>query len=236
MKTNIAAWKRGIKTGIPIAFGYFAVSFSFGILCKQAGLNPFEAVLMSATNLTSAGQFAGLTMIAAMATVIEIAVAQLIINSRYLLMSFSLSQKIPTDTPIYHRLLMSYGITDEIFGVSIAEPGKLNPYFMYGVMTVAVPGWALGTLSGVISGNIFPERITSALSIALYGMLLGVIVPPAKKNKIIAGVIVVSMLCSAIFAVIPALKSVSSAVKIIGITLVIAGAAAFLFPIKEEEA
>ncbi|MFC5540740.1 MAG: AzlC family ABC transporter permease [Bacilli bacterium] len=236
MKTNIAAWKRGIKTGIPIAFGYFAVSFSFGILCKQAGLNPFEAVLMSATNLTSAGQFAGLTMIAAMATVIEIAVAQLIINSRYLLMSFSLSQKIPTDTPIYHRLLMSYGITDEIFGVSIAQPGKLNPYFMYGVMTVAVPGWALGTLSGVISGNIFPERITSALSIALYGMLLGVIVPPAKKNKIIAGVIVVSMLCSAIFAVIPALKSVSSAVKIIGITLVIAGAAAFLFPIKEEEA
>jgi len=236
MKTNIAAWKRGIKTGIPIAFGYFAVSFSFGILCKQAGLNPFEAVLMSATNLTSAGQFAGLTMIAAMATVIEIAVAQLIINSRYLLMSFSLSQKIPTDTPIYHRLLMSYGITDEIFGVSIAQPGKLNPYFMYGVMTVAVPGWTLGTLSGVISGNIFPERITSALSIALYGMLLGVIVPPAKKNKIIAGVIVVSMLCSAIFAVIPALKSVSSAVKIIGITLVIAGAAAFLFPIKEEEA
>lgn len=236
MKTNVAAWKNGIKTGIPIALGYFAVSFSFGILCKQAGLNPFEAVLMSATNLTSAGQFAGLSMIAAMATVIEIAIAQLIINSRYLLMSFSLSQKISADTPIYHRLLMSYGITDEIFGVSIAQPGKLNPYFMYGVMTVAVPGWALGTLFGVISGNIFPARITSALSIALYGMLLAVIIPPAKQHKVVAGVIVISMLLSSIFAMIPALQTISSAVKIILISVVVAGCAAFFFPLKEEKA
>ncbi|QBK24866.1 AzlC family ABC transporter permease [Ureibacillus thermophilus] len=236
MKTNVAAWKKGIKTGIPIALGYFAVSFSFGILCKQAALNPFEAVLMSATNLTSAGQFAGLSMITAMATIIEIAIAQLIINSRYLLMSFSLSQKISADTPIYHRLLMSYGITDELFGVSIAQPGKLNPYFMYGVMTVAVPGWSLGTLFGVISGNIFPARITSALSIALYGMLLAVIIPPAKHHKIVAGVIVISMLLSSIFAMIPALQTISSAVKIILISVVVAGCAAFFFPIKEEEA
>ncbi|MED3763577.1 AzlC family ABC transporter permease [Ureibacillus sp. FSL K6-8385] len=236
METNIAAWKKGVKTGIPVAFGYFAVSFSFGILCKKAGLNPFEAVLMSATNLTSAGQFAGLSMITAMATLIEIVLAQLIINSRYFLMSFSLSQKIPTDTPIYHRLLLSYGITDEIFGVSIAQPGKLNPYFMYGVMTAAVPGWTLGTLFGVASGNIFPERITSALSIALYGMLLAVIIPPAKKNKAIAGMIVVSMLFSSLFAIIPVLKNISSAVKIIVLTVVIAGCAAFFFPLKEDEA
>lgn len=235
MKANAEAFKSGIKTGIPIALGYFAVSFSFGILCKQAGLNPFEAVFMSATNLTSAGQFAGLSMIAAMATVIEIVIAQLIINSRYFLMSFSLSQKISPDTPIIHRLLMSYGITDEIFGVSMAQQGKLNPYFMYGVMTVAVPGWALGTLFGVISGNIFPERMTSALSIALYGMLLAVIVPPAKNNNIIAGIIAASMFASLLFAMIPVLKTISSAVKIIVITLCIAGCAAVLFPIKEEE-
>src|SRR5690606_31398548 len=133
MNSKLRSWKKGMKTGIPIAMGYFAVSFSFGILCKQAGLNPFEAFFMSATNLTSAGQFAGLTMIAAAATAVEIALAQLIINSRYFLMSFALSQKIPSNTPLFHRLIMAYGITDEIFEVSIAQPGQLNPYFMYGV-------------------------------------------------------------------------------------------------------
>lgn len=234
MNTKFRSWKKGMKTGIPIAMGYFAVSFSFGILCKQAGLNPFEAFFMSATNLTSAGQFAGLTMIAAAATAIEIALAQLIINSRYFLMSFALSQKIPSDTPLVHRLLMAYGITDEIFGVSIAQPGKLNPYFMYGVMSVAVPGWAFGTLFGVISGNVLPERITSALSIALFGMLLAVILPPSKKDFRIAGVIFASMMLSFAFAIIPILATISSGLKIIILTFVVAGIAAFIFPVKED--
>ena len=184
MKTKIGEWKSGIKVGIPIAMGYFAVSFTFGILAKQAGLNPFEALLMSVTNLTSAGQFAGLTLIATAAAIIEIAVAQLIINSRYFLMSFALSQKIDPKTPVIHRLLMAYGITDEVFGVSVTVPGKLSPYYAYGVMSVAVPGWALGTLFGVISGDILPPRLISALSIALFGMLLAVIIPPAKKSKV----------------------------------------------------
>ncbi|NLY78454.1 MAG: AzlC family ABC transporter permease [Lysinibacillus sp.] len=234
MNTKLGAWKTGLKTGIPIALGYFAVSFSFGILCKQAGLNPFEAFFMSATNLTSAGQFAGLTMIAAAATAVEIALAQLIINSRYFLMSFALSQKIPSNTPLLHRLIMAYGITDEIFGVSIAQPGKLNPYYMYGLMSAAVPGWAFGTLFGVISGNILPERFTSALSIALFGMLLAVILPPSKKDFRIAGVIFASMLLSLIFAITPALATLSSGLKIIILTFVIAGIAAFIFPIKED--
>lgn len=149
-------------------------------------------------------------------------------------MSFALSQKISSDTPLIHRLLMAYGITDEIFGVSIAQPGKLNPYFMYGVMSVAVPGWAFGTFFGVISGNIFPERLTSALSIALFGMLLAVIITPAKKDKRITGVIFVSMLLSLVFTLIPWLETLQSGLKIIILTIVIAGAASIIFPVKED--
>lgn len=233
MKTNITEWKDGFQNGIPIALGYFAVSFTFGILAKQFGLNPFEAVFMSATNVTSAGQFAGLTLIAAVATVAEVAVTQLIINSRYFLMSFALSQKIDPDTPVFHRFMMAHGITDEIFGVSVARPGRLNPYYVYGVMSAAIPGWALGTLFGVISGNVLPPRLTSALSIALFGMLLAVIIPPAKGNKVISGLIIVSMVVSLAFAKFPVLMDISSGVKIIVLTVIIAGIAAFLFPVKE---
>lgn len=233
LNTKIRAWKSGVKNGIPIAMGYFAVAFTFGILAKQAGLNPFEAVLMSVTNLTSAGQFAGLTLIASSAAIAEVVIAQLIINSRYFLMSFALSQKIDPKTSFFHRSIMSYGITDEVFGVSVSVPGKLNPYYVYGVMIVAVPGWAMGTLFGVISGSVLSPRLMSALSIALFGMLLAVIIPQAKGNKIIAGLIVISMVLSCAFAVMPILQSISSGVKIIILTILIAGIAAFVFPVKE---
>lgn len=213
--------------------GYFAVSFTFGIIAKQGGLNPFEAVFMSATNLTSAGQFAGLTMITAGTTILQIALSQLIINSRYFLMSFALSQKIDPDTPIIHRFIMAFGITDEVFGVSIAQPGRLSPYYMYGLMSAAIPGWTLGTLFGVISDGMLPERLTSALSIALFGMLLAVIIPPAKGDKIVSGIIIISMTISLVFAKIPALSTISAGVKIIVLTLVIAGIAAYFFPVKE---
>lgn len=234
MNTNIKEWKSGLKNGLPIAMGYFAVSFTFGILAKQAGLNPFEALFMSVSNLTSAGQFAGLTLIASAATIVEIAVTQLIINSRYLLMSFALSQKIDPKTSLFHRFLLSYGITDEVFGVSISVPGRLSPYYAYGVMSAAVPGWALGTLFGVLSGNVLPPRLISALSIALFGMLLAVIIPPAKGNKILSGLIVISMILSLVFAEVPVLESISSGVKIIILTILIAGIAAFVFPVKED--
>ncbi|WP_453992719.1 AzlC family ABC transporter permease [Bacillus nitroreducens] len=233
MKSNIQEWKSGLTNGIPIAIGYFTVSFTFGILAKQAGLNPFEAVFMSITNLTSAGQFAGLTLIAGAATILELAIAQLIINSRYFLMSFALSQKIDPNTSFFHRTVMAYGITDEVFGLSVAVPGKLSPYYAYGVMSAAVPGWALGTLFGVLSGNILPPRLISALSIALFGMLLAVIIPPAKENKILLGLIVTSMILSLVFSALPTLSSISSGVKIIILTILIAGIAAFVFPIKE---
>jgi predicted branched-subunit amino acid permease len=234
MNTNWKTWLNGMKNGIPIALGYFAVSFTFGILAKQSGLNPFEAVFMSVTNLTSAGQFAGLTLIASAATLAEVAITQLIINSRYFLMTFALSQKIHPDTPFFHRVTMAFGITDEVFGVSMAQPGRLSPYFTYGVVSIALPGWALGTLFGVISGNILPDRMISALSVALYGMLLAVIIPPAKENKVITGLIIVSMLTSFLFAELPFLQEISSGIKIILLTFLLAGLAAFLFPVKED--
>jgi predicted branched-subunit amino acid permease len=234
MKTNVKSWQRGMKDGIPISLGYLAVSFTFGIIAKQAGLNPFESVLMSATNFTSAGQFAGLTLISGSALFLEMALTQFIINSRYILMSFALSQKINRNTPLFHRMLMAFGLTDEIFGVSMSVNGLLNPYYTYGLMSVALPGWALGTLLGVISGSILPSRLTSALSIALYGMLLAVIIPPAKRSKILSGIILISMIASFLFTKLPLLNMISSGVKIILLTIIIAGIAAALFPIKEK--
>ncbi|MCQ6281311.1 AzlC family ABC transporter permease [Bacillus sp. EB600] len=234
METNLKAWQRGIKDGIPISLSYFAVSFTFGIIAKQAGLTPFQSVLMSVTNFTSAGQFAGLTLISASAAFLEMAVTQLIINSRYILMSFTLSQKINRKTSLFHRMVMAFGISDEIFGVSMAVNGPLNPYYTYGLMSIALPGWALGTFFGVVSGDILPSRMISALSIALYGMLLAVIIPPAKGNKILSVLIVVSMMASLLFTRLPILHMISSGVKIILLTILIAGIAAALFPVKEK--
>ena len=234
MSTNLKEWQKGVKDGIPIALGYMAVSFTFGIIAKQSGLNPFEAVFLSITNFTSAGQFAGLTLIATSAAFLEIALIQLIINSRYFLMSAALSQKIDQRTPLIHRMLMAAGISDEVFGLSMTVQGKLNPYYTYGIISMAMPGWALGTLLGVVSGNILPPRMVSALSIALYGMLLAVIIPPAKGNKMLTVLIIISMVASLLFASLPILNTISSGVKIILLTIVIAGIAAILFPVKEE--
>lgn len=234
MKTNVKAWQRGVKDGVPISLGYLAVSFTFGIIAKQFGLTPFESVLISVTNFTSAGQFAGLTLIAGSALFLEMALTQLIINSRYMLMSFALSQKINQNTPLYHRMLMAFGLTDEIFGVSMSVNGLLNPYYTYGLMSIALPGWTLGTFLGVVSGDILPPRLISALSIALYGMLLAVIIPPAKGNKILSGIILISMITSLLFTKLPFLNLISSGVKIILLTIIIAGIAAALFPVKEK--
>ncbi|EFC95060.1 AzlC protein, partial [Hungatella hathewayi DSM 13479] len=161
--------------------------------------------------------------------------AQFIINLRYCLMSCSLSQKLDDKTPFFHRFLIGYGVTDEIFGVSVCRPGRLNPFFSYGLIGAAVPGWTLGTLLGAVSGDFLPPRILSALNVALYGMFLAVIIPPAKGNRILSGVILVSMVCSLIAAVTPVLNTISSGFKIIILTLLIAGAAAYLFPVKEPE-
>ncbi|SMD00507.1 AzlC family ABC transporter permease [Sporomusa malonica] len=234
MNDNIVHWKNGIKDGIPICLGYFAVSFTFGIMAKNAGLTPFQAVFMSVTNLTSAGQFAALGLIGVSSTYIEMAVTQLILNLRYCLMSCSISQKLDSQKAFLHRFLVAYGVTDEIFGVSVCKNGTLNPFYNYGLMSAAVPGWTFGTLLGVLSGSILPERIISALSIAIYSMFLAIIFPPARGNKLLACIILISMLMSLLFAKLPVFSHISAGFKIIILTLLIAGIAALLFPIKEE--
>ena len=227
-------FRSGIVDGIPIALGYLAVSFTFGIMAGDAGLTVAQAVLLSLTNLTSAGQFAGLGVIQAGASLAEMALTQLIINLRYCLMSCSLSQKLPRTMPFFHRFFMAYGVTDEIFGVSVCREGNLSPWYSYGLMSAAVPGWTIGTLLGAVSGSLLPQRLLSALSVALYGMFLAVILPPARKNKVLMGIILVSMAASLFFAKLPVLREISSGFKIIILTVLIAGGAAFLFPVKEE--
>ena len=228
-------FKRGIIDGIPIALGYLAVSFTFGIEASKHGLTILQATLLSLTNLTSAGQFAGLGIIVAGATYIEMAFTQLIINLRYCLMSCSLSQKLDNNTPFSHRFFMSYGITDEIFGICSARPKTLSPFYCYGAICVASPGWALGTFLGALSGELLPARMLSALGVALYGMFIAIVIPPAKESNVIRGLVIVSMLSSFLFSITPILKNISSGFTIIILTIVIAGAAALLFPIDTKE-
>ncbi len=234
-RENKQAFKKGMRNGIPIALGYFAVAFTLGIAAANAGLNAFQATLASLTNNASAGEFAGFMVIATGAGYLEMAVMQIVANARYLLMSFAMSQKIPQDMKLHHRLLVAFDLTDEIFGISIAEPGKLNPYFSYGAFSVAIPGWSLGTCLGVIMGNVLPPNVVSALSVGLFGMFVAIVVPAAKKNKILLGVVLVSMAASFAFYKIPLFDSISSGTKTIILTVVIALIAAILFPVKEEE-
>lgn len=227
-------FQKGIKDGIPISLGYFAVSFTLGITAKNAGLTALQAMLASFTLNASAGEFAGFTLIAAGAGYLEIAVMEFVANVRYLLMSAALSQKLPPGTPLWQRLLIGYDVTDEIFGISIAVPGRLNPYYTFGAIAIAVPGWSIGTFLGVLMGNILPANVVSALSVGLYGMFIAIIIPPARKSRIVAGVVVLSMAASFAFAKLPLVSGISSGVRTILLTVVISALAAALFPVKEE--
>ena len=230
---NRIAFKNGLRDGIPIALGYFAVAFSLGILAKHSGLSPFQGFLTSALCLASAGEYVGFTLIAAAATFLEIAVATLVTNARYLLMSCALSQRMEPKMPLRHRLGTSFFITDEIFGISSAVHGDLSPWYMYGAMSVAIPGWTGGTLLGAISGNLMPDFIASALGIAIYGMFLAIVIPASKSNRTILAVVVSAMALSGLFSVVPGLKQISSGFVIIIVTVLVAAIAAWLRPIQE---
>lgn len=227
-------WLLGMKDGVPIGLGYFAVAFAFGIQAKAVGMTAFQAFLLSATNLTSAGQFAGLGVIEAAASYSEMALTQLLINLRYSLMSTALSQKLERNISPLHRLGVAYGVTDEIFGVSICREGRLDPFFVYGLMTVAIPGWSLGTLCGVVAGGLLPQRIISALGIAIYGMFIAVVVPEAKKSRVILVVVLCAMVISTLFQVLPVVREISSGFRIIIVTVLVAGIAAYVRPVREE--
>ncbi len=228
-------FKEGMRDGIPIGLGYLAVSFSLGVAAKSAGLTAFQGFIASLLNNASAGEYAGFTVIAANASYLEMILMTLIANARYLLMSCALSQKFAPDTPLRHRLLVGYDVTDEIFGITIARPGILNPYYTYGAIVIAAPCWAGGTALGVIAGNLLPLRVVSALSVALFGMFLAVIIPPARKNRVVAAFVLISFLASFAAANLPYISLLSGGTRTIILTIVISAAAAALFPIREEE-
>lgn len=225
---------RGLRVGIPISLGYLAVSFTMGITAKNAGLSAFQATLTSLLVNASAGQYAAFTMMASQSGYLEIAIMEAVTNARYILMSCALSQKLPENSKIWHRLLIGFNVNDEIFGMAIAEEGKLNPFYYFGMMAIAMPGWALGTFLGTTLGNVLPPNVVSALSVGLYGMFLAVIIPAAKRSKIILGVVVVSMAASFALEVIPLFSVIASGTRTILLTVVLSSAAALLFPVKEE--
>lgn len=223
----------GMKAGIPILLGYLSVGFGFGILAASAGISAWEAWLISATNLTSAGQVAGVGIIAAAGSYLEMAVTQLVINIRYSLMGLSLSQKLDARFHTPQRLLVSYGITDEIFAVAHARDGKLTPHYMYGLILVSFIGWTLGTLLGAIAGEILPQALTDAMGIMLYGMFLAVIIPEARQSKGALTVILIAAAISVLFYYVFTAVTGGFAVIISAVLAAVVGAV--LFPVGEEE-
>ena len=224
---------KGMRAGIPIALGYFAVSVALGIAATKAGISSFQAALTSLLINASAGEYAGFSLIAAGASYVEVTIMEAIANARYLLMSASLSQKLKPSTGMLQRLLLGFTVTDEIFGVSIALPVPLDPCFTYGAFCVATMGWTSGTFLGAMLGDILPWRLLSALSMGLYGMFISVFIPEAKKNRVVAALVAISFLLSFACGYLPLLRNLSEGIRVILLTVVISLAAAILFPIKE---
>lgn len=227
-------FKNGLRDGIPIALGYISVSFTFGLQAVSSGLYWWESVLISLTNLTSAGQFAGLDiMIRGGGFWVEMACAQLVINLRYSLMSLSLSQKADGSLRGIHRWLTGFGITDEIFAVAMGNKNDVSRSYLYGLILLPILGWTSGTLIGAAAGQILPEVVRSSLGIAIYGMFLAIIIPPAKKNHAVLKVVVIAVVLSCAFKWLPILNSVSSGFVIIICTVIAALVGAIFFPVKE---
>jgi len=222
---------QGLKDGLPIGAAYFAVALSLGITASNIGLNAFEGALMSFLNHASAGEYVGLQAIKEGSSIIALCLVTLITNSRYLLMSLSLSQKIPSDTSRLHRLFMGFGITDEIYAFAMNREA-LTPSYYYGKMTTTIPAWTLGTALGIILGNTLPTRVIGALSVALFAMFAAIIIPPCKKNKVLIIAVVSSFVLS---YVLDLLFTISSSVKVIILTIIIAGALAIIYPRNEDQ-
>lgn len=224
---------KGLSNGIPICLGYFSVSFGFGILAVKSGLQAIDAILISMTNLTSAGQAAGVGIIAAAGTLLEMAITQFVINLRYSLMGLTLSQKLSDKFTTIHRLIASFGITDEIFAVAVSQKDKLVPSYMYGLILISASGWVGGTALGAVAGLALPASLTAAMGILLYGMFIAIIVPAARKCKKDLIVILLAAAFSAIFKYL--LPSVSFGFAIIISAILAAVIGAILFPINVAE-
>ena len=227
--------KKGLRDGIPIALGYFAVSFAFGILAVDSGCTVLEAVLISFTNLTSAGQFAGLTVIAQAGTLLEMAVTQLVINSRYMLMSIAMSQKVDADFHGIWRWLLGYGITDEIFAAAIQTDGTIKRSYFGSLIILPVIGWTAGTFLGAFLGNILPVMLTNALGVALYGMFIAVVVPKAREDFHVLFAVLIAVAISMALKYIPVFSFISGGFGIIICAVAASAVGALVFPVKEDE-
>ena len=232
---NMESVKKGLRDGIPIALGYFAVSFAFGILAVDSGCTVLEAVLISFTNLTSAGQFAGLTVIAQAGTLLEMAVTQLVINSRYMLMSIAMSQKVYADFHGIWRWLLGYGITDEIFAAAIQTDGTIKRSYFGSLIILPVIGWTAGTFLGAFLGNILPVMLTNALGVALYGMFIAVVVPKAREDFHVLFAVLIAVVISVALKYIPAFSFISGGFGIIICAVAASAVGALVFPVKEDE-
>lgn len=233
-KTTSLKFSDGIKDGIPIGLGYLSVSFGFGVMAVSKGITALSAMIMSLTNLTSAGQVAGVTIIYAGGTLLEMALAQLIINMRYALMSLSLSQKLDSSFTLPHRLITSFAITDEVFAVASGHK-EISKNYMYGIMIPPILCWTTGTILGGVAGEILPERIKLALGIAIYGMFVAIFIPPARKSVGVLCVVIIASAISCCIKYIPVFSGVSDGFSIIICTLIASLAGAVFFPVKEEK-
>ena len=226
---------QGFKDGLPVGLGYFSVAFAFGVAAVQNGLSVLNAVLISLTNLTSAGQLAGLSVIAAAGSLIEMAATQFVINLRYALMSISLSQKLDRRVTMLDRMLISFGVTDENFAIAANKEGTVTAPYFYGLMTLPILCWVGGTFFGAAAGEILPAAVLSALGVAIYGMFVAVVLPAAKKSVAVALVAILAMALSCCFAWVPFLNQISGGFAIIISAVVAAAVGAFFFPVRGEE-
>lgn len=232
---NLKEYRMGLQRGLPVGVGYFSVSFGFGAMAVAQGIKALAATLISITNLTSAGQFAGLTLIVASATLWEMVLTQLVINSRYALMSLALSQRMGEKIGLLPRLLIAFFNTDEIFALAMDRREPLTVPFLLGLGTLPLIGWSLGTLCGALAGSILPQAIRAALGVMLYGMFIAIVVPPAKADRKILAAVALALVFSCLFAWLPMLKTVSPGISIVVCTVAAAGILAWKCPIPEEE-
>ncbi len=225
---------RGLKDGLPIGLGYLSVSFSFGMMAVSEGLTIFQAVLISLTNVTSAGQLAGLSLMAAAAPMIEMALTQLIINMRYALMSVSLSQKLDDTMSALHRAAFAFCNTDEVFAMASSQKGSVGRQYLYGLILIPYFGWALGTFLGAAAGTLLPEALRAAMGIAIYGMFIAIIIPPSKTSKAVRLAVLLASAMSCIMRFTPGLSRISGGFVIIICAVTVSALCAWKFPVQEE--
>ena len=231
---NWNAYRTGVKRGLPVGVGYFSVSFGFGAMAAAQGIKALDATLISVTNLTSAGQFAGLTLIVAAAGLWELILTMLVINSRYALMSLALSQRMGQKIGILPRMLIAFFNTDEIFALAMAEPQPLTVPFLLGLGLTPIIGWTSGTLCGALAGSVLPASLGTALGVMLYGMFIAIVVPPAKAEKPVLVTAILALVLSCAFRWLPVLNRVSAGIAIVVCTVAAAAFCAWRFPVEEE--